>query len=330
MENKANNIDIEQLVLKYWEGVLNAEEHALLSSWISASESNQKQFEDYLSILVASGANGEVADLHLLEDISWKKLSTSIKEPKRFNLKRVLSIAVAACLLGIFLIIGLNKGTDSTRESFTFSTNTELSKELVLPDGSKVWLNKASAVKYVGTEDTRSVWLEGEGFFEVKTDSLRAFEVHAGTALTKVLGTSFNIDARNVEEVVIRVASGRVSFEQEQNETVLLLEKGEQAIAKESEGSVEQLEDVGVNTSVWKTGMLRFDKTSLNHISDELLAQAGIKLVFEDPAVGACLLTAEFPLDDLEILEEVLRFVLDLDIDRSNDQAWIVKGKGCE
>ena len=330
MENKANNIDIEQLVLKYWEGVLNAKEHALLSSWISASKSNQKQFEAYLSILVASGADEEVTDLHQLEEVSWKNISTSIKEPKRFNLKRVLSIAVAACLLGVFLIIGLKEGTGSTKEAFTFSTSAGLSEALLLPDGSKVWLNKASAVKYVGTGNTRAVWLEGEGFFEVKTDSLRAFEVHTGTALTRVLGTSFNIDARNVEEVVIRVASGRVSFEQEQNETVLLLERGEQAIAKKSEGSIEQLEDVGVNTSVWKTGMLRFDKTSLNHISDELLAHAGIKLVFDDPAVGACLLTAEFPLDDLDILEEVLRFVLDLDIDRSNDQSWIIKGKGCE
>lgn len=331
MENKANNIEIEKLVLRYWEGTLSAAEKQQLQEWISASKENLELFEGYLSILLASGVKSDLEDSNIKAIDSWKKIAVATKEPKRFTLRKVISIAIAACLMGVFTIIGLNQNRNAINEEYAFSTSKELSEQLLLPDGSSVWLNKESSIRYSGNNDRRTVWLEGEGFFEVKTDSLRSFEVHAGSALTRVLGTSFNIDARTKGEVRIRVASGKVSFEQESNaEATLILEKGEQAISNEKESVLQQLEDVGENISVWQKGMLNFDKVSLNSIADELLIYAGINLVFEDPTIGGCLLTAQFNLNDLQLFEEILQFSLDLEVEKEDEQTWIIKGKGCE
>ena len=67
--------------------------------------------------------------------------------------------------------------------------------QLILSDGTKVWLNAESYLKYPGIfgKDMREVYLEGEAYFEVAKDSLRPFIVHSGVQRITVLGTSFGI-----------------------------------------------------------------------------------------------------------------------------------------
>jgi ferric-dicitrate binding protein FerR (iron transport regulator) len=81
--------------------------------------------------------------------------------------------------------------------------------DLVLPDGTRVWLNAASQLSYPKDYGNalRNVFLEGEAFFEVKEDKTRPFIVHTKTLDVKVLGTVFNVKAyageENTEAVLI-------------------------------------------------------------------------------------------------------------------------------
>ncbi len=90
-------------------------------------------------------------------------------------------------------------------------------RELVLPDGSKVWLNSGSRITYSGAFSgaTRELSLEGEAFFEVVADSARPFVVWTDGLLTRVLGTSFNVRS-NSGEITVSVLSGRVAVTGEQ------------------------------------------------------------------------------------------------------------------
>src|SRR5450432_2410107 len=74
-----------------------------------------------------------------------------------------------------------------------------------LPDGTKVWLNASSALRYPTTFQglTREVELTGEGYFEVTKDALHPFIVNSGTNQVRVLGTHFNVNAYSDNQTTV-------------------------------------------------------------------------------------------------------------------------------
>jgi transmembrane sensor len=326
---RLENTYIEGLIIKYWEGTLTSEEKRSLENWLAASEENASVFDTYIGILMNAFQEENLVDLHKLEGESWDKINPSKKKSLKL-VYRVVSILAAACLLGVFLLVGLNQGTDPAVK-FNYATADGISDEIELPDGSKIWLNKNSSVEYLGMSDHRKVILKGEGFFEVKTDSARVFEVYAGESLTRVLGTSFNIDAKDLGKVEIKVASGRVSFEQlGSNDKNLILEKGQQALALDETKELVELEDDATNILAWKTKMLSFNKTTLKQVAADVFEYSGLKLSFENDAIALCDITIDLALDEVGLLEDVLSFSLDIEIEKQNEKQWILKGKGCE
>ncbi|MFR7808806.1 MAG: FecR family protein [Butyricimonas faecihominis] len=93
----------------------------------------------------------------------------------------------------------VESNTIKTRETEYYTINIPYGAEynLVLSDGSKIYLNAGSTLRYpdqfIG--DKREVFLTGEAYFEVKSDSLHPFIVHASDVAIRVLGTSFNVNA---------------------------------------------------------------------------------------------------------------------------------------
>ena len=91
---------------------------------------------------------------------------------------------------------------------------------LTLADGTNVWLNSDSKLKFplhfVGNQ--RAVYLEGEAFFEVTSDSLKPFVVKTAEANVKVLGTSFNVmNYTDEAKVEVALLKGKVKFEDTRN-----------------------------------------------------------------------------------------------------------------
>ena len=88
-----------------------------------------------------------------------------------------------------------------------------------LEDGTKVWINSASRLRYpvIFSGDTREVYLEGEAYFEVRKDVGRPFIVHSGGQKVTVLGTSFGMTcyANEVNDYTTLV-SGKVKVELQQ------------------------------------------------------------------------------------------------------------------
>ena len=156
-------------------------------------------------------------------------------------------------------------------------------KVVMLPDGSHVYLNADSRLKYPDrfSDSTRVVYLEGEAFFEVAHDSLHPFIVQAGRIATRVLGTSFNVRAYGDElDMVVGVKTGKVKvsiIDPEQTvshtrgiaETILI--KARQAVyhAGNEEGirtGEVNPEDVGA----WSGNKLIYNNKTLDYILHEL------------------------------------------------------------
>ena len=140
-----------------------------------------------------------------------------------------------------------------------------------LSDGTKVWLNSESELKYasefVGEE--RRVYLTGEAYFEVKRDTLHPFIVHTPYSDTKVLGTSFNVSAYEDETTTaITLVSGKVEVYYQHEKCIL--KPGWQAIAKNKSGTLETRKVDVTDYVSWKDGMFEFNDMPLEQLVSQL------------------------------------------------------------
>jgi transmembrane sensor len=143
--------------------------------------------------------------------------------------------------------------------------------QIVLPDGSKVWLNSASSLSYPATfnhQHKRIVELFGEAYFEVAKDKLHPFLVKTGQQTVEVLGTHFNINSYADEPAVkTTLAEGSVKISAINGQSQLLL-PGQQASYKQGEFTLRQ---VNVDDALaWTKGSFRFNDQSIQSIMRQL------------------------------------------------------------
>ncbi len=145
--------------------------------------------------------------------------------------------------------------------------------KLELPDGSKVWLNAASELKFPirFTGKKREVYLKGEGYFEVRKDMGRLFVVHLNEADVTVLGTAFNINAYEEENhIYTTLAEGAVTFYSHQQDKQLILQPGMQSDMDLKTGAT-TLEKVDPSIyTAWTGGRFIFQSITLEAMMRQL------------------------------------------------------------
>ncbi|GAA4315063.1 FecR family protein [Compostibacter hankyongensis] len=155
----------------------------------------------------------------------------------------------------------------------TLSTPRGGQYQLQLSDGTRVWLNAASSVRYptVFTGKTREVGITGEAYFDVAPDPDRPFVVRANHTEVKVLSTEFNIDAYPDEHRVrTTLVKGKVKVRPEGNNgRALLLQPGQQAESPEDGPTLLAAADVDEATA-WKRGLFVFHNDDLASIMRKL------------------------------------------------------------
>ncbi|WP_292271404.1 FecR domain-containing protein [Butyricimonas sp.] len=141
--------------------------------------------------------------------------------------------------------------------------------QLVLSDGTKVWVNAESSLRYPETfGEKRELVLTGEAYFEVAKDSTRPFIVHVGDNAIEVLGTHFNVASYEKGEVYTTLAEGRVKVSH--NGQSVILNPDEQAIIESGTSGIGVREvDASLYTS-WINGRYEFRDTELESIAAQL------------------------------------------------------------
>ncbi len=143
--------------------------------------------------------------------------------------------------------------------------------KLVLPDGTTVWLNAASSLRYptAFTDGTRTVEIEGQAYFEVAQNSNKPFMVQAGKTTIQVLGTGFDIMSYPDEkEQRTTLVDGAVKVISGKTEKIL---KPGQQVALDNETGVATVQDADVQGVIaWKTGFFEFDNVSLATVLRQL------------------------------------------------------------
>ena len=159
---------------------------------------------------------------------------------------------------------------------------------LTLSDGSHVWLNAGSKLKYpeVFADDHREVYLEGEAYFEVTRNEQASFSVHTRDMNLQVLGTSFNIKAYPDEtETVTTLLSGSIEQHYPSSRQTLRLLPSQQSHFDCHTGNLQILEADPEEVLAWKNGKFIARDKTLEEIFRELTRWYDFEVVFTRPAL---------------------------------------------
>lgn len=156
---------------------------------------------------------------------------------------------------------------------------------VVLPDGSRVWLNAESSITFptAFSQEERSVKISGEVYFEIAKDARRPFNVQVG-ALQKVrvLGTHFNINAyRDESNITTTLLEGSVEVLASGNARPVMLKPGEQA-ALSGSGKINVRGDINTEEIVaWKNGMFQFEKADIETVMRQVARWYNVDVIYE-------------------------------------------------
>ncbi|GLU51996.1 FecR family protein [Dyadobacter frigoris] len=169
--------------------------------------------------------------------------------------------------------------SNSTITYNTINTPTGGQYEILLPDGSKVWLNSRSSLHFptAFSGKERKVELTGEGYFEISKNKQMPFVVEAGKTHVEVLGTHFNVMAYD-NEAVSKTTLLEGSVKVGNGENKKLLNPGQQAIV----GSQIRVRAADLEEAVaWKEGYFQFDNEDLTTIMRQLQRWYDVDVVNE-------------------------------------------------
>jgi transmembrane sensor len=190
------------------------------------------------------------------------------------------------------------------------TTPTGAQFEVLLPDGTAVWLNAESSLKFPETfvsVDARRISLTGEAYFEVAHDKTKPFYVSSKGQDIQVLGTHFNVNAYgNENSVKTTLLEGSLRVTSKTDKQSVLLKPQQQAILDGNTLSVNSLK--ADDTTSWKDGEYIFRNMPMEDVMRTVERWFGVKVSYQNDKIkrsllgGTIVLSGNLP-DVLEILE---------------------------
>lgn len=182
---------------------------------------------------------------------------------------------------------------------------------LQLSDGSRVWLNAASKLKFPVSFSgkKREVELIGEAYFEVQKDSLRPFVVRSGEVSLEVLGTSFSVASYHGEPFSAVLVEGSICVTASQKECIL--KPGEKILFENGRLSVCSV-DVDLHIA-WKDKCFGFENAVLEEVVQMLERWYGVDFLIMDEQVRGLRFTGKLPkYDNLDKVLEILQLTTNI------------------
>lgn len=331
---------MEELMAKYFSGEAGQEEILLLSAWVKEDDENRRLFSDTQQAWAKM--EQEVIDREFDIDGEWKMISERIKENSKPKIIRFpfgkngfvgsfLRVAsVFAILVGTVYLIRQFFAVPQTIEIIAQTDRLDT----VLPDGSKVSLNKGSVITHSENFKTsRHLKLKGEAQFDVIHDSEHPFIVEAGKIRVEALGTSFYVNndvAGNKVTVVLMEGKVAVYSSDKPDEKTILLpgEKTEIKTKGDTISIAPKSENSDQYFNIWKTRSMSFNDEPMGKVAILLSKAYNKTVVLKNKSLADCRITASFEDQSIESVMKVIESTLSLRVKISQDKIEI-DGNSC-
>lgn len=273
---------IDKYIQSFLNGSLDTEGHAVLRQWIKEKPENRDYFQTTVAVLKATGVMSNAEGFDVAGAISRFNRKTKSVNGIDFY-RRALRLSAAAIIL---LVCGISSLFFLWQSERTASEVVEEYKEYVVevpdgakskitfPDGSVVWLNAGSKVKYDSNfaKVSRNVELTGEGYFEVSKNKELPFVVNTEKLSVKVLGTKFNLKSYEEDsEVKVTLKEGAVKVGDFLTDAAPVELKPNQRFTFRKADLSMLVDSVDAShIDNWRNGAMTFDKVPLEEIAKEL------------------------------------------------------------
>ncbi|MEN8117174.1 MAG: FecR family protein [Bacteroidota bacterium] len=321
MKTDSKYRDKEEVIVRYLCNELNNAERQEFEKWINENPDNKNLFEDFKKLWSHSN------NLSLVEttdiDADWQKTKQRMNFEQEaptcslpFNKNRFSFIRIAATIIILIGIGLLSKQFLFNSPELIMAESGEFKKEITLPDGSFILLNKHSQLTFPEKfkRKERLVSLSGEAFFEVVKNPEKKFKIDIDkNAIVEVLGTSFNINSTKTDGTVnVNVVSGKVAFYKPEDagaKTILI--KDENAMLKN--GVITKNLPKDKNFMSWRTGVLRFEDEKIEKVCKALSKFYNREIDTEGLENTEIRLTSTFDNQTLESVLDEIKLVLGLE-----------------
>jgi len=333
-----------EIIVRVLKGEASPSDKQTLITWLNESRENKENFNKLESVWNAISIidksrefDYEKAFLKFRKEVDLKLKASRKRRLVRISDNIIRVAAVAVIILGIGYLISSRSGEPVAPKlaKCEIISPRGSKTQVILPDNSVVWLNSESKLVYnneYGREE-RAVFLEGEGYFQVKTNPDQVFVVNTSGLRIKAHGTTFNVKSYPTDNTVeTTLIEGKVDLENitsgrpstiatlEPNQKVTYFKVTEEADEQEREDGVirekaaparikdispllsNEEVDVSLVTS-WTNNMIFFDHETFKKLSVKLERRFGVNIYFLDDDITNLEFTGKF--SDI-IIEQVL------------------------
>ncbi|MEP1488283.1 MAG: FecR family protein [Algibacter sp.] len=250
---------------------------------------------------------------------------SSSGKSKRYRWKNLLKYAAIL----VIVISGTLAYQRVFSNEITIITTFGEQKQVRLLDGSEVWLNASSKLSY-NKEYPRTLYLEGEAFFDVEKDKSHPFTVSTSDGIqVRVLGTRFNVKSylsSTITETKLLTGKVELSSKAHFKNKILMIPNEKTIFYRDKNKIVKSKMEGNENKVVWKEGKIQFKNKIFKEIAMDLKTQFNINIQFENEQIANSKFTGSFdkatPIDEiLEILKISKDFNYKLNI---KTNAWLI------
>ena len=285
------NID-EELLDRYYQGRCTEEECKAVEEWIKP-----EVYDNYY--LEPEGQ---------LQQKLWNQIKNKITV-KSHKLYYWTAAACIALICTVFSFVRLQQNTTIDLKLTKIETLKGQRTTVTLPDGTIVYLNAGSSLRYPERfQNTRRVELSGEAFFDVVKMPGKPFIIVGKNTETQVLGTSFNLVDRAGKRN-LTVMTGRVAYQNIKTHQKIYVVPNERVEIKE-DGGFEKTTVYAQKYAAWKEGKMLFDNNTLVEIAATLENWYGVKIKISNKHLAGEAFTGQFNKPELGDVLRTIGFAL--------------------
>ena len=261
-------------IIDYFNGRLAAEEEVWLINWMKESDENKAYF-----FQIKDSLDPEKIDHPLLKS-SYSELQSKLLINRQFrslpkgrlrklslNFPRVAALMIIAAIFGFAVASFFNQWSATNSHIVWFETQVPRGEksQLLLPDGSKVWLNSESSLSYPSNfmKGNREIKLKGEAYFEVAKLSGKDFTVKTKDFNIRVLGTKFNVTAyEDFKRTETTLLEGKIEIHK--GKKTINVSPGQTYIFKENQFFIKET-NAG-KSAKWKDEIFDFERITFQEM----------------------------------------------------------------
>lgn len=324
----------ENLCIKNFTNNITENEKEILNKWLNTSNKNKLLYEELKNIWFAAEPKDVIQNINLEEEWINLKDNISNKAETNVNVKPSFIDYIASIFapklrpiwtIGLVVLLAISsillfRNSETEKVLKTISTQNGQRLVVHLSDGSIVNLNNDSKIQFDEnfTGDKREIKLTGEAFFSVKKDG-RPFIIYTNNAITKVVGTKFNVWSRDEETRVI-VKQGKVSLAENIDTTkkVYLTKNELSKIVKKNAPTKPSKVDADFLLG-WLNGKLVFESTPLSEIVKDLERYYNVKVNLANNDISRLRLTGAFDNEKIDSVLTKICLALNLNYTKNNE-----------